>query len=408
MNISLKKRKDENENQYLWRVGNMIDDGYFKNWESVLSIVNAELCEDTSDYKGESAYRKKYAAARQFYKDVFSKNSDEKQSVDLQRQITELETERHKLNATKLELVRKKRQDARLELFYENIGKELKKYPEPPHDISQQFVKTQEEAKQYVLTIADIHYGSRFVVENNSYSINECNNRFKYLLAKVVDFIIKHELSQFTVVNLGDEIQGLLRMTDLQLNETSVSKSVVGISRLLADFLNELSKYCKINYYSVPRSNHTQLRPLGSKASELVAEDVVYIINNYVADMLSNNHMVSIYTSDDRDYIEIPVFDYKVIALHGNSIRNIETLLRDMSSYKREFVDYALIGHLHTKKTIPGNCDSTYDTEVVVCPSFVGCDPYSESLMKTSKASCMILGFDKTYGLNETHKIILN
>lgn len=407
-NNSLKKRKDENENQYLWRIGNMIDDGYIKNWQSIVSVINSQLHNDKSKYKGESAYRKKYAAARQFYNDVFSKRSDDKQLEDLERRIYELNIERQKLNAAKIELSRKQRQDARLELFYENIGKEIKRYPEPPRIVSQQFVKIHQDCEQYVLTIADIHYGANFVTENNSYSIDECCNRFKRLLAQTVDFIIKRNLTQLTVINLGDELQGLLRMTDLQLNETAVVKAVVGVSRLLADFLNELSCHCKVDYYSVPRSNHTQTRPLGSKANEMAAEDVTYIINNYVSDILNDNYNVTIHIGDDRSYTEIPIFDYKVIALHGHGVKNIETFLRDMSAYKREFIDYAFLGHLHNYKVTTGNSGLTYDTEVIVCPSFVGADPYSESLMKSSKPSCMIFGFDETHGLNETHKIILN
>lgn len=406
---SLKKKKSENENQYLWRVGNMIDDGYIKNWESVLSIVNSELYEDKSKYKGECAYRKKYAAARQFYNDVFTKSSEESQLNELQRRITELNIERQKLSATKIELNRKERQDSRFELFYENIGKELKRYAEPECSLAQQCVPIcRINNKEYVMAIADIHYGANFVVETNSYGINECHNRFKQLLAQTVDFIIEKKLTRLSVVNLGDEIQGMLRMTDLQLNETAIVKAVVGVSRLLADFLNELSKQCRIDYYSVPRSNHTQTRPLGSKASELAAEDVTYIINNYIADMLTDNPRVCVHTSEDRNYIEIPIFNYKVIALHGHGIKNIDTFLRDMSAFKREFIDYALLGHLHNYKTVSDNSGLTYDTEVLVCPSFIGADPYSESLLKTSKPACMIFGFDEKFGLNETHKIILN
>ena len=112
---SLKKKSNENENQYLWRIGGMIEDGYIKNWESVLSVVNEELFgSDSSHYKGESAYRKKYNAARDFYKDVFIKLGDDKATKDLERKIHELQTERFKVSAEKNELTRFNRQRSRI------------------------------------------------------------------------------------------------------------------------------------------------------------------------------------------------------------------------------------------------------------------------------------------------------
>lgn len=407
--IDFKKSRDENECQYLWRIGNYIDDGYVKNWESILSIINYELYGgDTTQYKGESAFRKRYAAARQFYKDVFALEGVSDMSAKIERQIAELETERHKINAEKIELSRYNRQRSRLELFYENISNVIKRFPEPPCILKAQDSPTESNDKKYVLTIADIHYGSSFVTENNIYNVAECERRFECLLHGVANFAIKNNLREIAVVNLGDEIQGLLRMSDLQLNETSVVKAIVGISRLLANFLNELSKYCRVAYYSVPRSNHDQIRPLGSKANELAAEDVSFIINNYIKDMLAENSRVNVNVGVDGSYIDIPVFDFKVVATHGHNVKNTNTLLQQITTYRREFIDYVLMGHLHNKLTVSGNSATMYDTEVVVAPSFVGGDPYAESLMLCSKPSCLILGFDKKRGLDETHKIILD
>lgn len=408
MDNNLKKRDYENENQYLWRVGNMIDDGYYKNWTEVLSDVNYNLYNDADEcYKGESAYRKRYAAAKQFYNDVFTRCDMCDDAKTIQERIDTLRAERHKIAAEKIELNRHQRQDARFDLFYEKIGMELQKLPAPAMDFSGHcFLEVDE--KEYMLTIADIHYGSHFVTETNSYSIKECHDRFKRLIEYTRAFIWEKNLKHLNILNLGDEIQGLLRMTDLQLNETSVVKSVVGVCRLLANFLNEISHECMVDYYSVPRSNHNQTRPLGSKASELASEDITYIINQYLTDILSENPNVHIHSTTDRGYIEIPIFKFKIIAHHGHNIKSVDNYINDISAYKREFIDYAFLGHLHSGKTVSCNSNGSYDTEVIVVPSIVGNDPYAEQLMKSSKPAAMIYGFDKKFGLNETHKIILD
>jgi hypothetical protein len=47
------------------------------------------------------------------------------------------------------------------------------------------------------------------------------------------------------------------------------------------------------------------------------------------------------------------------------------------------------------------------DCEVIVCPSFIGSCPYSDSLLKGAKPSCCIFGYEKECGHTETYKIFL-
>ena len=71
-------------------------------------------------------------------------------------------------------------------------------------------------------------------------------------------------------------------------------------------------------------------------------------------------------------------------------------------------VTLAFLTDFHNGKEIPcfeGCCN---DTEILISPSFVGSDPYSDSIMKGSKASVKIYGFDDVYGHVETYKFILN
>jgi hypothetical protein len=173
--------------------------------------------------------------------------------------------------------------------------------------------------------------------------------------------------------------------------------------------MNRSSEFVEVDYYHVPSANHTQTRPLGTKASEVADEDLEYVIGHYIKDLCRYNNRINVTLADEgKQYLEIDIDGFEVLAMHGHQIRNMETALKELSVLRRSFCDYLIIGHFHNGKEIPSYEGCCHDTEVLVCPSFVGSDPYSDSIMKGSKAAVKIYGFDRLYGHTETYKIILN
>ena len=399
-----KKLENENFHQYIWRMDELVQSGKYKNWKEITSFVNEELFgDDESQYRDESAYRKACKYARDYYEaGVFGKAEDEYYKK-LEEQKRKVEKERQKLYATKTEYTRQIRQQSRFELFYENVANEINTL-EVPEFIG---VECSVNNKEYMISIADIHAGAHFITETNKYSFDEITKRFNNLLNYTINFVCEHQLSHIKVLCLGDDIQNILRISDLQLNESSVVKATVFVAKTISKFLNELSRYCYIDYYHTPTSNHSQNRLLGTKAGELASEDVEYIICNYIKDVLSDNNRIEVYTNFGYEYIEIPIFDFKTIALHGHTIKNIDNALKDLTYHKKTFYTTVFLAHYHAAKM--GVVGEMYDTdcEVIVCPSFIGSCPYSDSLLKGAKPSCCIFGYDEQYGHTETYKIFL-
>lgn len=396
---SYKRFENETDEELIYRICE--DKDQIGSWQNVANIINKLTGNDF----GESTYRKKYQAFKKMLEANQSKFVDsEAQLKEIEIQKRELQKERNKLYATKTEYSRQIRQQSRFELFYENVANEISLYDVPNF----RYIDTLNQKNEYILSIADIHAGANFVTETNDYSFEEITKRFEKLYTDVVNFVLDKNISNLKVLCMGDDIQGILRLSDLQLNESSVVKATVFVAKTIARFLNDLSEYCFIDYYHCPTSNHSQTRPLGTKASEIASEDVEYVICNYIKDVLVNNSRIIPHMNFGYEYIEIPIFDFKTIAMHGHTINNIDNVLKDLTYHKKTFYTTVFLAHYHAAKMGTVGEMSDTDCEVIVCPSFVGSCPYSEKLMKGAKPSCCIYGYDKKYGHVETYKFILN
>ena len=325
---------------------------------------------------------------------------------EIEKQKNELYKERCKIQALNIAHNRYRKQDARFELFYDNFTKIIETLPRPI--LNRNHVINDNDENIHLLGIGDIHFGANFQSINNEYSIDECKRRFEFLLTETEKYVIKNKISKIKILNVADTIQGILRITDLQINEIPVVEAVVQISRIIAEFLNELSSVCDIEYYHVPMANHSQTRNLGSKASELAQEDLEKIIINYISDLLRNNDKIKVISNIGKDYIDLKIFDFECFAMHGHQIKNIKECIKNMSNIHRKFYSYAFLGHSHSANEIIVGEENHNNMEVLTIPAFIGSCPYADSLFVGSKAMAKIFEFNKVYGHVGSKNIILN
>lgn len=70
----LTRMENENEFEFIWRLGELKTSGAVDiTWEDIANIINSEYREEWEEPRGESSYRKQYAAGRLFYDQVFSR-----------------------------------------------------------------------------------------------------------------------------------------------------------------------------------------------------------------------------------------------------------------------------------------------------------------------------------------------
>lgn len=344
-----------------------------------------------------------------FVKMYFENKKTNNTVTGLDDKISELRKERIKLQTANIERNRVDRNVARQEMYYEQIGSACQALPLPDF---KPYVLTKEEQGlniNYCLTLSDCHFGARFKSENNEYSPDIFKERLEYLIAYVEDFIINKGINKLWITGLGDSLQGLIHVTDLKINDSSVVKAVVDYSRLIAEFLNELSTYADIEYTHVPSANHTQTRGLSTRASELADEDLEYVIGHYISDLLRNNQRIKVILAEEgKQYVRVDIPNFNVYAMHGHQIKNINTSIKDLSAMIRQPIDCLLMGHYHAGHEVVAGEGLCNDIEVLISPSFIGSDPYSDSLFRGSKGAVKIYGFNELYGHTETYKVLLN
>lgn len=394
---------NETEEELIYRICSQKELNPDWTWNDISETLNYLL---NNDYT-ESKYRKQYTA---FQKMLFANKErfvEDNYTKELDKKYDDIKKERIKLQTLNVERNRIDRQDSRRELYFEYIGNVIQALPIPEYF---PLFKKHKRENEYVLCISDIHDGAKFKSMNNEYSFDIVEDRFSILLGEAIDFVNTKELHSIKVVNTGDTIQGLIHTNDLRINDSTVVKSVVHSSRVIAQFLNELSAYCKVEYYHTPIANHTQLRVLGAKSNELLDEDLEYVIGNYIKDLCCMNDRVDVYLQEEssKPYIKINMENgMNVVAMHGHTIKNIDDSIKDLSVVMREFIDCLILGHFHSGREIPVYDCGTNDCEVLINPAFIGSDPYSDSLLKGNKSSVKIYGFNNL-GHTETYKIILN
>ena len=404
---NLKKRDNESKEEFIARVYDSKVKNNLKN-EDCAKIINKEFGTNwrESYCRGIAKnFKKGYESA---LKDIKSSNENSNEELNkilkqIEEKQEELEKEKVKIRTLNMERNKINRTNGRVELFYENIKGCIEKIPLPNFELTN-ISKSKE--SEYLLAWADIHYNADFDTTNNSYSREECKRRLEYLTSNVINFCKEKNISKLNVIGLGDDIQGLLRVSDIKLNDTSVVESIVEISRLIANMLNEISSVCKVEYYHTMYSNHTQTRNLGTKKGELSREDVELLIGNYIKDLLSDNNRITVNLSSE-EYHSFELAGQNIIALHGHQVKSIKNIIKDYSQLHRKFYDIALLGHLHGGQSISvGEIDG--NTEIKIVPSIVGSDPYSESLQLTSKAMSKIYKIERNKGIVEEYTFVLN
>ena len=405
MNDILKKLPEENEDQYIWKVGQAKDAGLIEStWDELAPRLNTELGIEETEWRGSSAFRKAYRWMQRAYDNVFRQNGFVGvQGDELDVKKRELEKAKIQLQTEKLEYNRWLREEARDELICDKICNAIKETR--MLDVPQPLV-IDKPNRSAVLCFGDEHYAAEFTIYGlygeiiNSYSPEIFEQRMWDLFHRVIDIIQKEELTTLHVFALGDFTDGILRCSQLMKLRYGVVEGTVKYANFIAYWLNELSKYVKVKYQMV-YGNHSELRMLGQPKGTFKEENTGMFVREMIKVYLENNpnfEMIVNPTGLIFDNIE----GFNVLGIHGE-VKNMENAIKDFSNTYNTNIHVLIGGHMHHYKaeTVGINKD------VINVPSIIGIDDYSMSLNKTSNPGAVLFCIEENKGVTLEYKIKL-
>lgn len=315
--IEIKKLPDETEEQFLWKVGQLVDSGQVENWASINDIVNREILgEDETTYRTESAWRKKYQAAKKFYDNCFSKMESETYSKQVEVMNRELARNKIKFrderNAWNRQNYADARADETLNLLEEKMSN-LGKVNFEVHDIP--IINGNQEM---IICLSDLHIGQCFSSVFGEYNSSIAQRRLNQYLNKIKEAALLHGVRKVHVISLGDQLSGSIHKSIAITNKENVIEQVQKATELISSFCYELTKIFEVvQFYSVS-GNHSRIdRKDDALHAERLDDTIAWAVS------LSLNHIDNFHYMKDRNLdtgiVDINVCGKSYVCIHGDN-----------------------------------------------------------------------------------------
>lgn len=394
-----KKLENETEEQYLWKIGQLVDSGKIENWASINDIVNKELLgDDETLWRTESAWRKKYQAAKKFYDGCFSKMESNEYQEQLDAMNRELARNTIKFRDQRRSWNKQNFMDARFDEVMDIIEERLDGFAKvnfAPHPSP--LVKGD---NSMIVCLSDLHIGQCFSSYFGEYNSDIAKIRLQKYMDELLEIAKLNKVKDAYVCMLGDDISNSLHKTI----EVSNKEDVIGQLKLsieyITSFCYELTKHFENVYFASVSGNHSRLqaKDLAQHSERLdafIAWDVCRTLKNQ-----ENFHSL-LHCSIDDGIAMIDIYNKSYLLIHGDFDATNKQGYMKLANMIESFPEYILCGHRHF-------CSYSQDTRFIQSGSLAGsgCDYTVEKRLK-GKASQMVCICNKS-GIKGVFPVILN
>lgn len=402
----LKRLPSDTEEEYIWRVGQLVEDGTFANWESITPIINKQWRESEDKYRDESAYRKQFQTANKFYKTVFAKLMQGTEYAEQVKEIT------NKLYKAKRQFYDQRREynkllisEARSEHLIEHLiscANELNN--SIPLNFNKDYVQCT--PKEAVLCLADWHYG--MVTDNiwNKYNTEICKQRIEELIFKCKKQIRLHKPKVLHIILCGDLADGCIHTSSRVSQEEFTCNQIIKVSEILAQAVNELSNCESIQKTKIYSTYGNHMRSIQDKQDSIHEDNMERLIPWWLKQRLQNRNDIEIIDSEFKEFIKLNICGYNLVVTHGDldNIKNLGVLVNTIFTKKfNTTIDYTISADKHHLEEF-----ESLGIENILLRSLCGTDNYANGKRLYSYAGQTLMFFTKEDGRETTCNIKLH
>jgi predicted phosphodiesterase len=256
--------------------------------------------------------------------------------------------------------------------------------------------------RSLIVCIADCHYGSEWNITGlrneiiNAYSPDIFESRMESLLEQLLGIMSKEDVWNVTLLLCGDNLDGMLRNSQLMKLRYGVVESCMRFSEYMANWIAALGQQAKVSVYSVD-GNHTEIRPLGSKHGEFENENMEKIIAWYLAERFKE--CAGIYVDSlvkPLKHLEVQGFSF--LLSHDTNKKSMENAMKQAMLQYGERIDFMICGHKHTDQESVSGYNETASTMIIRVPSICGADRFAQKLGYGGKAGALVMVIERGYG----------
>lgn len=396
VSINTDRIGNETLTQYLWRIGSNREILNL-TWTDVANLCN-KYFQDEDTTLTESAYRKKYQAAKQFYDEVFIK--EDFKAEDVEETKRELFKLKQQLRDERTGLNTKLRAEARLEQDLDYLKDKLQEIGRVNFEVKSPHISVSK--KSIIACLADLHAGQTFDSSFGKYDTDILRDRMNQYLNKIIEIAKLYSCDSIYLMCLGDELSGLIHDTVRITNRENVIDQLKIAAELIASLCVECSKVFNHVYLASVAGNHSRL--FQSKDESLKNENLDLLCTWIVKQM--TNHIENITVLDnqiDSTISSIEVYGKTYLGVHGDMDSMNDSSIGRLVMAVGEIPYAILCGHRHSPayRTFNG-------IHFLQSGSFASAgDDYTISKRLTGSASQTVLVVDEN-GIQNITNVELN
>ena len=386
-NTLLFQRGDESDFQYHKRlVYGKLDDKTLADYDY------SELSRYVygKEYSTDVARRMMYGSKRtlDLMSDVATSDNSEIIS-DIDKRMMDLRKEQQKFYDQRRELNKMLMSEARSEHLEDILKNSIESL-----DLSNMYngsdIILDTDETEAVLVFSDWHYGMTTDNIFNRYNTDICRGRVRTIVENAIKRIRLHKCDKLHIILLGDFVHGALRASTRVASEELVVDQLMNVSEILAQSINELSKYVNSVYVYSTYGNHARVTP--EKKDSIHADNFERIVGWWLEQRFSDNAKIKIVYDECWEFIIAKVCGHDLIAAHGD-IDTVKTSPRLLASlFHKEFgmdIEYIILGDKHHRESF-----EELGVTSMICGALCGADDYANDKRLYSSPGQLLLIFN--------------